>query len=401
MKKIPLSSVLLFCLVTPFIMTYQIWPGATNYLLFGVIFALLLGYLILDKLKSLILWLLVILVIGSAYSSAILVRHQTAPIYQIHDIILQQEAAIRFLVEGKNPYAVSYFNTPLEGWHYSDSEVNPALFHFVMMPAYLLVALPFYFVSNSLVGYFDGRMPLLFLFFVTLILAWKLIKTDIEKKRLFITLLAFNPATLGYFLEGRSDVFVFAFLFWCWYLLEKKKYLLAGIPLAVAFAIKQSVWPIFPFYLAFLWFNNQGNIKMIFKSLLPFVIVFGVIVLPFFFWDKTAFVKSTILYLNGSTEHSYPISGYGWGMILNQMGIIKNRQQYYPFIIWQTIFCLPTGFILLHWFRKSPVIWRLIFSYGIFTMVFWYFSRYFNNSHLGYLSTVFLTAYFWPKNEKN
>jgi uncharacterized membrane protein len=392
MKKIDLPAVLLFCLVTPFIMTYGIGPGNTPYWLFGIIFLLLLCYLILERLRSFILWAIIILVIGSGVVSSIIVRHRVAPIYQVHDIILQQEAAIRFLVEGKNPYAVSYFNTPLEAWHYSDSEINPALFHFVMMPGYLIFALPFYFISNSLVGYFDGRMPLLVLFFGILILAWKLIKTDVEKKRLFITLLAFNPATLGYFLEGRSDIFVFAFLFWGWYWLEKEKLWLAGIPLGLAFAVKQSAWPIFPFYLAFLWLKKK-NLSSVVKNLIPFTISFLLMALPFFAWGPKDFLESTILYLTGNVPNSYPVSGYGWGMVLRDLAIIKDVHAYYPFIVWQIIFCVPIALVLFLWLKKELSVWRLIAAYGIFTFVYWYFSRYFNNSHLAYLSWVFLAAY--------
>jgi uncharacterized membrane-anchored protein YitT (DUF2179 family) len=117
---------------------------------------------------------------------------------------------------------------------------------------------------------------------------------------------------------------------------------------------------------------------------------------PFFIWDPKAFLESTIFYLSGSVSHSYPISGYGWGMVLRQLGIISDPHQNYPFWIWQLIFCLPFLIFLIRWLLKNPTVKNLIFSYGVFTFVFWYFSRYFNNSHLGYLSIVFLTAYFWP-----
>jgi len=400
MEKISLSSVLLFCLIIPFIMTYQIGPGVTPYWLFGLIFALLLFYLILGKFKNLIIWLLIILVIGSAYISAILVRHRTAPNYQAHDIILQLEAAIRFLLEGKNPYATTYFNTPLELWHYSDKEVNPALFHFCLLPWYLLFSLPFYFISVSFLSWWDGRMPLLFLFLFVLFLIWRLMKSYPEKRRLFLTLLAFNPATLGYFLEGRSDFFVFAFLFLSWYLLEKKKYSLAGVSLALALATKQSAWSLFPLYLYYLWLKSKNNWQLMIKWVIPLVFVFLVIVLPFFFWEPKAFLESTIFYLSGNAPHSYPIAGYGWGMILRNVGIIKDKFAYYPFWIWQVVTCLPLLFYLLRWLAKNKTVSCLIVSYGVLTMVFWYFSRYFNNSHLGYLTTVFVTGYFWPKNEK-
>jgi hypothetical protein len=269
-----------------------------------------------------------------------------------------------------------------------------------MMPWYFLFSLPFYFLSITFFGFFDGRIPLVFLFTLLLVLAWQLIKSNEESRRLFLILLAFNPATLGYFLEGRADVFMFTFLFLALFLLEKKHYSLAGIPLALAFSTKQSSWPIFPFYLAFLWLNSKKNLRQTMKNISPFALVFGLIVLPFFFWDAQAFFKSTIFYLSGNVSHSYPISGYGWGMVLHQLGIIKNLHLFYPFWAWQLIVCLPLAAVLFRWLAKSPEVWRLIACYGIFTFVFWYFSRYLNNNHLGYLSMVFITAFFWPKKEK-
>lgn len=403
--NIKLDSILLFALVIPFIMSVQLSPGETPFLLFGLIFFGLLFYLILDllklnsslyhKLKHGLLWFLMVVVLGSAFVSAIIVRHQTAPIYQVHDIILQQEGAIRFFLDGKNPYSVTYFGTPLEEWHYSPTEVNPALYHFVMSPFYLLFPLPFYFFSLPLFGFFDGRMPLFFLFLILLILSDLLIKGQ-DKKRLFLTLIAFNPAMLGYTLEGRSDIFMFAFLFLALFLLQKKRLSLSGIPMALAFSIKQSVWPILPFYLAYLFFKKKNFLTTI-KLLVPFIITVGVIIGPFLAWDAKAFLDSTIFYLSGNTPNSYPISGYGLGMLLYQLGIIKDLHQYYPFQIWQILIGLPLLVILIRFLKKAPTVSRLILVYGIFLFVFWYLSRYFNNSHLGYLSMVFITSYFWPE----
>lgn len=401
MKKMSLSGVVLFALVIPFIMTYRIGPGETPYWLFGIIFALLLGYLVFSKIRSLFIWLVIILVIGSASVSAIIVRHQTAPVYGVHDIILQLESAIQFFLRGQNPYAITYFGTPLEQWHYSDRAINPALFHFVMMPWYLLFSLPFYFLVMPFLGYFDGRLPLVFLFGVLLIFAWRLLRRNSEQQRLFLVLLAFNPATLGYFLEGRSDMAVFSFLFMAWFLLEKRRYFLAGIPMALAFATKQSIWPIFPFYLIFLWLVSSKKLVATVKNLLPFVAVFTLITTPFFLWEPQKFLASTVFYLAGATANSYPVSGYGWGMVLYQAGIIKDLSAYYPFWLWQLAFGLPLMAGLLWWLAKMPGVSRLIICYGLFTFVFWYFSRYFNNSHLAYLSTVFITAYFWPKPKAN
>jgi len=408
--RLSLNSILLFALLIPFIMTYRISPGETPYWLFGLIFLGLFVYIFLDlpifkltlelrnKVKYILLWLLIVASIGSAYYSAIIVRHQTSPVYNVHDIIIQQESAIRFLLHGKNPYAMTYFGTPLESWHYSDKELNPALYHFVMQPFYLLFAIPFYLVSaHWLFGFFDARIPLLFLFFALLVMAATLVK-DFSKKLEFMILLAFNPATLGYFLEGRDDIFMFTFLFTSFFLLFKNKNLLAGIFMALAFAVKQSAWPLFPFYLSYLWFKTK-NIKKLLIELLPFAATFAIIVLPFFFWNPKAFLDSTIFYLSGNAEHSYPIAGYGFGKLLESSGFIKDVHSYYPFWIWQMILGLPFLIFLVSWLRKENSVKRLIITYGLFLFAFWYFSRYLNNSHLGYISMVLITAYFWPENE--
>lgn len=386
-------------------MNFRLSPGPTPFWLFGVIFFGLLSYLILDLIKinvnfyflwkQLLLWSLIILVIGSALVSAIIVRHQTAPIYMIHDIIIQQESAIRFLIHGINPYSTTYFGTPLEQWHYSATEINPALFHFVMQPFYLLFAIPFYFMSVHTIGFFDGRIPLFFLFFLILALVSFLIK-DRSKRLLALVIFTFNPAMLSYNIEGRSDVFMFAFLFLGLFLMQKNKYKLGAIPMALSFAVKQSVWPILPFYFAYLLFKLK-KVKLILTPIILFILTFGLIVFPFLAWNFKAFFDSTVLYLSGSASHSYPISGYGLGMVLYEFNFVKSLNQYYPFLIWQIIIGLPVLIFLLVYLKRFPNISRLILVYGIFLFVFWYLSRYFNNSHLGYLSLVFISAYFWPK----
>lgn len=408
MKTISLESVLLFALVIPYIMTYRLGWGTTPYWVFGIVFFCLIGSFVVDafvnsvkaqfRLKVMFLVTVITFVIGGSFVSEIIVRHQTSPLYNIHDIILQQEAAIRFLLHGTNPYSATYFGTPMEKWHYSDTEINPALYHFVMQPLYLIFAIPFYFVSTRTIGFFDGRIPLLFLFLFLLGLASVTIK-DKQKKLLFITLLAFNPAVLPYLLEGRSDMFMYPFMvfsFWC---LDKKKYYLGAIAMALSFAVKQSAWIILPFYVTFLYWQTK-SIKKTLQTVGIFATVFLLIVGPFLIWDASAFFQSTVLYLSGNTMHSYPISGYGWGMILLSIGIIKNNMQQYPFIYWQIAVCTPLLVFLLYSFKKALHVRHLILFYGIFLFVFWYFSRYFNNSHLGYLTMVFITAYFWPENDK-
>jgi len=403
--NIRLDTILLFALLVPFIMANRISPQETPYWLFGLIFLGLLSNIVLDiikiqkplynRLKQGLLWCLIAASIGAGFLSAIIVRHRVAPTYMIHDIVLQQEASIRFFLDGKNPYNTSYFGTQLESWHYSDTEINPALYYFVMEPFYLLFTLPFYYGIVHTFGFFDGRIPLFFLFFTTLIFASKLVVEN-EKKLLFVILLAFNPAMLAYTLEGRSDMFVFAFLFVGLYFLYRKKYLFSAVLLALSFAIKQSVWPLFPLYLFYLYFKTR-SLKKTATILIPFFVTFISIVAPFFIWNQKAFIESTLLYVSGGIAHGYPISGYGIGAFLQSIDIIKNKNDYYPFIIWQIAICLPLLFLLFKFLKKHVSVKALIICYGIFLFVFWYFSRYFNNSHVGYLTMVFIAGYFWPE----
>ena len=409
MKSLKLDSILAFVLIIPFIMTVRISPRETPYFLFGLIFAGLLLYLALDilklksvlyeKLKNITMWGLIIVVIISSFASAIIVRHESSPIYNVHDILVQQEAAIRFLLDGKNPYRETYHNTPLSDWHYSDKEENPALYHFVMQPFYLIFSLPFYPLFGRTIGYFDGRFPLLFLFFLSLAVAFRIIK-DGEKRRSFVFLLTFNPLMVYYTLEGRSDFFMYGFLMAGFYLLHKSKYLLSAVLMGFAFAVKQSVWPLFPLYITYLWFKNK-NKKDLIKPLSVLAMTFGTIVLPFFLWDPKAFLDSTVFYLSGNALHSYPISGYGFGMLLNEFGFINDLKGNFPFIIPQIIVAMPTLALLINYLRKNSTVKNLILTYAVFLFVFWYFSRYFNNSHIIYLTILLTTAYFWPDEEKN
>jgi 4-amino-4-deoxy-L-arabinose transferase-like glycosyltransferase len=178
-------------------------------------------------------------------------------------------------------------------------------------------------------------------------------------------------------------------------LLSRKKYLISGILLALAFAVKQSIWPFIPLYVAYIYFVSD-NLRRTTIRLSSFFVTFAILVIPFFLWNPGAFLDSTVFYLSGNTAHSYPISGYGLGMLLHQLGFIKDLNSSYPFVLWQVLFVVPVLVILLGFLRKYPKVKILILSYGLLVFVYWYMSRYFNNSHVGYLTMVFLTAYFWP-----
>jgi hypothetical protein len=400
------DSLLLFALSIPVVMKYRILPvDGTPYWLFGLLFFLLSLHCLISfypellgkykkHLQSVKLGFIVatlIITVGGATMTAMFDRAKTAPVYGVHDIILQQEAAMRYLIVGKNPYKETYFGTPVESFHYAElgrDAVNPALYHFVMPPWYLLFPFVFYYSGIPVFGFFDGRMASLFTMGMLLLFLWYWFR-DKGVSRLAIVVTALSPSVVEYFVEGRSDVFALSWLVGALLFLSYKKYAASSAVFALALLSKQTIWFMAPFYLAALWITTSARPR-VFVTAVAIMAGIGIaLTAPFLLWDARAFIESVILYLSGGTATSYPVSGYGLGMVLFDAGVITDIHAYYPFIYWQIAFAVPLFIVLMRWYRGKPVESRMIVSYAVFLTVYWYMSRYFNNSHLGYLSMLY------------
>lgn len=403
-----LNSVLLFVFSIPPIMHYRIWPASqTPYWLFGILFFLLVLNLLFSlfhqkKFQNLLIVLILGIVVGGISLTSIVDRSKTAPIFGVHDIILQQEAAMRYLLEGKNPYQESYFGTPVEAFHYDElgkPAVNPALYHFVMPPWYLLFPFAFYFLTIPLWGFFDARIALVFCLFGLLVLIYRSFKNK-DLGRLAVILTALSPAAFDYFLEGRSDIFALFWLFWSIYLLTKNSYFGSTIMLGLAIGSKQTTWFAVPIYLCYLWLKLKRNWMKLILRLIPLALTLLLLFLPFLLWDRQSFLDSLIFYLNGKSTYSYPISGYGWGMVLYSLNLIRDLHQYYPFIYWQLVAGLPVLLLVTRWMMQKLTTAKIWLGYGLLLMVVWYFSRYFNNSHLAYISSVLVLGVLFHYDEQ-
>ncbi len=404
-----LDAGLLFLLAVPVVMKYRILPvEGTPYWLFGILFLLLTFNIFISvfshslfkkfaigKVKIIITGLVLAIVVGGVTVTAIVDRHNVAPVYGVNDIVLQQEAAIRYLVHGKNPYKETYFGTPVESFQYAEvgqsATVNPALYHFVMPPWYRISPFFFYTPANKLFGFFDGRMMLIFCLLGTLLILGKLIKND-KIKLIAINLVALAPGVIDYFIEGRSDIFALFWFIWAVYLLARKKFIFASVIFGLAMISKQTVWFALPFYIVALWKMNKDSVKTAFYHLLIVGGVAMIFTVPFLVWDFRAFIDSVILYVSGGTAHGYPIAGYGFGMILYEFGIIRDLHGNFPFIIFQLGIGIPVMLAALWLFIKKPTISNMLYGYAFTLLAVWYFSRYLNNSHLAYVGTLFIIA---------
>jgi hypothetical protein len=398
------DGVLLFALAIPLVMKYRILPiEGTPYWLFGIFFSLSLFNIFVSYVyktqtdrrftvfKTVITWVLLAIVLGGSIGTAIVDRGKIAPglNYQTHDIILQLESAIHYLGEHKNPYKETYFGTPLETWHYAELDkdaVNPALYHFVMPPWYLLFSYPFYFISHRMVGYFDGRMPLLFCM-ICLLITISLWFKNKPLGRIAVIITALSPATVDYFIEGRSDIFALFWLVLAIFLLEKRWYIWSAVIFALAILSKQTVWFAFPLYVLLLWMKAGRSNKQVLPAFAVMTSLIVVLSAPFILWDAHAFFNSIIFYLSGGPG-GYPVSGYGLGMLLYEFGVIKDIHASYPFILWQLGFGIPALIGAFYWLRKKPTTHLFFIVYGIVLCGIWYVSRYFNNSHVAFVSSL-------------
>ncbi len=417
-----IPAILLFALSIPVIMHFRIWPVETTpYTLFGIVFFTLIGKVFIDiyprtfgmwnrRISFVLLIIVLSIVIGGTTYTAIIDRHKIAPQWGTHDIVLQLEAAMRYLHQSKNPYKETYFNTPVELFRYSElgkDAVNPALYHFVMPPWYLLFPFPVYWIANRTLGFFDVRLVSLIALTGIIVVLWRWFKDPVLKE-ISIILVALSPAVTHYFIEGRSDTFALLWLVYAVYLLHNKRIVLSAISIGLGLMSKQTLWFAFPFWIYYVWlalgiphysnkkllikrlkFHNSRTIQFVFYVCIA-VSTAVVIMLPFLLWDAQAFINSVILYLSAGGETGYPVSGYGFSMILFEHGFIGNIKDYFPFTIFQLGLGLPVLGLLLLWIRKKPSISKLFLSYGVFLFIIWYFSRYFNNSHIAFLSTIFI-----------
>ncbi|OGG01338.1 hypothetical protein A2Z33_02910 [Candidatus Gottesmanbacteria bacterium RBG_16_52_11] len=324
-----LDAILLFAFVLPVIFRYKILPGeVTPYWLFGLLFAVLTintalsffrdglkGFLKInyEKIRTVLTVSVVTAVIVGVMGGAIVDRGRIAPgqNFGVHDIILQLEAALTKLSDGVNPYDTTYFGTPLEDWHYDElgkPAVNPALYHFVMPPFYLVSAFPLRFISIRLFGFFDGRMPLL-LAAVGLIavLVFYFRKPELKRTAIIFTLL--SPATIDFLIEGRSDMFALFFLVLSLYFLGKDRLIASVVVFALGMASKQTVWFALPAYI-FLALHHTGYGKKFFVCTAVLTAVLAAVFFPFLAWNPGAFLDSVVFYLSGNTARGYPVSDW-------------------------------------------------------------------------------------------
>lgn len=349
-----------------------------------------------------IIFLAILVTVISATLLQIEKRSVTNPVFYVHDGVIQVEEAIKFVLKGKNPYTENYFNTPLENWGglQEFNGVNPALYHLVYLPFNIIFSIPFFLIGNFLLSWFDERFVYILSFLLTIILILKWKDKSLFQKLIFLIIFTFNPLFYSFFIEGRNDIFVFSWIVLAIYLLKLNKVGYSSMALAAAATSKQSSWFLLPFYFAYLYYNQSDKlaflkkIKNVLKETKAFFITTLVIIAPFLLWNITSFIDDVIKYPNGTAYMSFPIKGMGFQQFILESRVVNSAIDYWPFWIPELIFGLPILYILLKMQKRNNTLGQTIFSFSLLLMTFWFFSRFFNNNYVGFLSMLLLFAFF-------
>jgi hypothetical protein len=129
------------------------------------------------------------------------------------------------------------------------------------------------------------------------------------------------------------------------------------------------------------------------RATAPVTLVPAPLILPFLLWGAASFVDDTYLYLSGQSTSSYPITGLGFGGLLVSQGLVKDNNDYFPFVLFQLALCVPLLVILLRQQRHHSTLQRSWLGYGLALLRFTFFSRFFSGLYLGIVVPTIVRGY--------
>lgn len=304
----------------------------------------------------------------------------------IHDHPLQNESAVRMLLNGKNPYSQDFGQTELASWRNWD---NPAMQHVVALPVTFYKSIPFALVWREWFGWYDDRISHLALLALFVGALYHLPHTR-EYKLTAVAAGVFNPLFANFFTMGRSDVIFLSFLLTSLVFLRQRRHALALSMLALAVGSKHTAFFIVPFFVLYVW--RSGVLRKKPGILIPPAALLALIFLPFLVWDLHAFLEDTASYIIGTIPTAYPINGYGLSRMLVTVGALPNRQAAYPIGL-ALLALVPIAFALLRHIWRHPTVGNVLLCYVSFLWPLWFLSRFFHDNYMGVVVTlVCLTA---------
>jgi len=322
--------------------------------------------------------------------------------YLYHDGAALSDLAYEKVIEGKNPYSVSYRGTSFDQYYgqlvYNEAGNtldNPALEQYIYLPATFLINGFINSFEYWIFGFSDARILVLLSFIGIIVLLWYLLR-DSNYKYIILTLFALNPIYLLSFFEGRNDILVIFYLLAFIFAFNKQKYLLAGILFGLALASKQFAWLVLPLVIIYLFYsssrkfiNKNKNIKTFIYSTAIVALVF---MLPFLIWSPVDFIKDTVLYPGGGgTATPYPIAGYG----LSPLSSILDNDitGSYPFGIIALVIVIVLYYFFWKRLKDNPSWWLIVLLSSLMIFFTSLVSRAMNDNYVAFISQLLIISF--------
>jgi hypothetical protein len=367
--------------------------------------ACLLVYLLVDELtagptaryrvKMALLVAIITLTVVLPSVKLILLRQQSGPASYSHDGgVIQTEATISYLWQGRNPYVEDYLNTPMAEW--GITEFRTALYHYPYLPWTFLFSAPFERMSVAFAGAYDQRLVYLLLFAMTLALLPGLAVTK-QRSLLLVAVVGLNPITGSDLIYGQNDSFILAWIvlsLWLWARgLEPGRgrawHLAAAAVFGLACASKPTAWFLAPFYALLVAGAPERDVSgwlgRIARWFWPATLTFLLAVGPHLLWNPAAMIDDVWRWSSGTSETAYQIWGWGGSNLLLATGAVADRFAYWPFWLPEL---LVAGTLLVIFLRRQarqnrmgPALWR----YALLLLAFFFVSRFLNENYLGYI----------------
>ncbi len=373
---------------------------------------LLILYLVADlalrgawrvRIKWLLLALVILVVVALPAVELMLLRAQSGPASYTHDGgVIQTEATIRFLLDGKNPYVEDYTQTPMAEWGFG--AYRTALYHYPYLPWTFLFSAPFYLGGQALGGY-DQRIVYLLLYTSMLLLLPRL-AVGAERKLALVMLVALNPIMGLDLIFGQNDLFVLAwtvFALLAWRVWKTRRlagesatlpWLLVCLFYGLACASKPTAWFFAPF-LALLLTDDvaapvtwRAGFAMLWQGALRLLPAFGIfllILLPWLLSDPYALYDDVWRWSSGQGETGYQIWGWGAANFVLALGWVQSRFDHFPFLLAELVVGLPLLVWLLVRQARQNTLANACWHYALFLLVFFFVSRFLNENYLGFV----------------
>ncbi len=394
------------------------WPGEpVGLLLIALALGFVFIYLLVDLAqpapwRSRAKWVLLALVLTTVLVlptiKLALLRQQSGPASYSHDGgVIQTEATIEFLLQGRNPYVEDYTQTPMAEWGFD--EFRTALYHYPYLPWTFVFSAPFYLLGQT-VGFYDQRLVYLLMLAIALAFVPRLLQGE-RNKLAGVMLLGLNPLMGLDVIFGQNDSFVLAWIVlslvaWRqWQTSSQTNWRLASVLLfGLACASKPTAWFFAPFFGLLLladqvdlstrgWWGLLRAIPTILRRVWPGLLLFVLLVGPYVAWNADAFYDDVWRWSSGQGETGYQIWGWGASNFVLILGLVTDRFDQWPFWLLEVTMAVP----LLLWFLRrqqqnnqpGPALWH----YATLLAFFFYGSRFLNENYLGYLLGFFALGY--------